>query len=404
MKLGVVMVFRKMQDQIMELAKGFPVITITGPRQSGKTTLAKMTFAKYKYIDLEVPQNRVIIKEDPYSLLSDPNGYYIIDEFHYVPELLSIVKVMVDTSRLTAQFILTGSNNFVMMKGVSQSLAGRTAIFELLPFDLSEAYSDRTSLDRVLFRGLYPRLIDKDIDPVMFYGSYINTYLQRDLRALLAIQNLDSFGRFLTLCAGRTGSLLNKQALAADAGVDAKTAANWLSILQSSYIIHLLNPYYGNIGKRLSKSPKLYFLDTGLACNLLGIRDETDLSSHPLRGNIFETLVVSEVIKFYHNRGLKPPVTFYRDNSGLEVDLLVQKGDRFLMMEIKSSQSINPSFYASLSRLSKLKISPIPWLVYGGDRTWNNEYASNVSFWDLREKLDLYENYANAFSDTLPSL
>jgi len=390
------MISRKMQDQIMELAKGFPVITITGPRQSGKTTLAKMSFAKYKYIDLEVLQNRVILKEDPYSLLNDPHGYYIIDEFQYVPELLSIVKVMVDASQLTAQFILTGSNNFVMMKGISQSLAGRTAIFELLPFELSEAYPHKTSLDRVLFRGFYPRLIDKDIDPAMFYGSYINTYLQRDLRALTAIQNLDSFGRFLSLCAGRTGSLLNKHALAADAGVDAKTAANWLSILQSSYIIHLLNPFYGNIGKRLSKSPKLYFLDTGLACNLLGIRDEIDLSAHPLRGNIFETLVVSEVIKFYLNRGLKPPVSFYRENSGLEVDLLVQKGDRFLMIEIKSAQSINSAAYSSLSRIAKLNKSQNPWLVYGGESTWKNEFATNVSFWDLSERLNLYENSAKA--------
>jgi len=246
-----------MQDHLLNLAKGFPVITITGPRQSGKTTLAKMAFPDYHYIDLEIMQNRMMLKEDPQALLSDPRGRYIIDEFQYVPEVLSIVKGMVDSSALVHQFILTGSNHFVMMQGLSQSLAGRTAIFELLPLSLSEAYSQRASIDTVMHRGLYPRLIDQDINPGMFYGAYINTYLQRDLRTLSHVQNLDSFGRFLSLCASRTGSLLNKHALANDAGVDDKTASNWLSILQSSYIIHLLTPYYGNMGKRLTKCPKL---------------------------------------------------------------------------------------------------------------------------------------------------
>jgi len=248
-----------MQDHLLNLAKGFPVITITGPRQSGKTTLAKMAFPDYHYIDLEIMQNRMMLKEDPQALLSDPRGRYIIDEFQYVPEVLSIVKGMVDSSALVHQFILTGSNHFVMMQGLSQSLAGRTAIFELLPLSLSEAYSQRASIDTVMHRGLYPRLIDQDINPGMFYGAYINTYLQRDLRTLSHVQNLDSFGRFLSLCASRTGSLLNKHALANDAGVDDKTASNWLSILQSSYIIHLLTPYYGNMGKRLTKIPKLIF-------------------------------------------------------------------------------------------------------------------------------------------------
>jgi len=384
-----------MQDHLLNLAKGFPVITITGPRQSGKTTLAKMSFPDYHYIDLEIMQNRMMLKEDPQALLSDPRGRYIIDEFQYVPEVLSIVKGMVDSSALVHQFILTGSNHFVMMQGLSQSLAGRTAIFELLPLSLSEAYSQRASIDTVMHRGLYPRLIDQDINPGMFYGAYINTYLQRDLRTLSHVQNLDSFGRFLSLCASRTGSLLNKHALANDAGVDDKTASNWLSILQSSYIIHLLTPYYGNMGKRLTKIPKLYFLDTGLACNLLGIRDEHDLATHPLRGNIFETLVVTEAIKYYHNRGVRPPLCFYREASGSEVDLLVTKGGKLLLVEIKSARTLNPGMYSQLNRSAQTLDIADRWLIYGGEASWRSDQVMNLSLWDLAQSLDKFENGQN---------
>jgi len=389
------MIRRTMQDHLLNLAKGFPVITITGPRQSGKTTLAKMAFPDYHYIDLEIMQNRMMLKEDPQALLSDPRGRYIIDEFQYVPEVLSIVKGMVDSSALVHQFILTGSNHFVMMQGLSQSLAGRTAIFELLPLSLSEAYSQRASIDTVMHRGLYPRLIDQDINPGMFYGAYINTYLQRDLRTLSHVQNLDSFGRFLSLCASRTGSLLNKHALANDAGVDDKTASNWLSILQSSYIIHLLTPYYGNMGKRLTKIPKLYFLDTGLACNLLGIRDEHDLATHPLRGNIFETLVVTEAIKYYHNRGVRPPLCFYREASGSEVDLLVTKGGKLLLVEIKSARTLNPGMYSQLNRSAQTLDIADRWLIYGGEASWRSDQVMNLSLWDLAQSLDKFENGQN---------
>jgi len=389
------MIRRTMQDHLLNLAKGFPVITITGPRQSGKTTLAKMSFPDYHYIDLEIMQNRMMLKEDPQALLSDPRGRYIIDEFQYVPEVLSIVKGMVDSSALVHQFILTGSNHFVMMQGLSQSLAGRTAIFELLPLSLSEAYSQRASIDTVMHRGLYPRLIDQDINPGMFYGAYINTYLQRDLRTLSHVQNLDSFGRFLSLCASRTGSLLNKHALANDAGVDDKTASNWLSILQSSYIIHLLTPYYGNMGKRLTKIPKLYFLDTGLACNLLGIRDEHDLATHPLRGNIFETLVVTEAIKYYHNRGVRPPLCFYREASGSEVDLLVTKGGKLLLVEIKSARTLNPGMYSQLNRSAQTLDIADRWLIYGGEASWRSDQVMNLSLWDLAQSLDKFENGQN---------
>ncbi len=366
------MVRRCLQDNLLSAAAGFPIITITGPRQSGKTTLAKMAFPGYKYLDLEQLPLRRVLMEDPLSILSDPVGRYIIDEFQYVPELLSYIKVMVDNSGLEAQFILTGSNQFVMMQGVSQSLAGRTAIFELLPFSFNEAQSDFKNTDSLIHKGFYPRLIDKNMRPDTFYNAYLATYLQRDIRLLTNVQNLDTFNRFLSLCAGRTGSILNKEALANDAGVDAKTIGNWLSLLQTSYIVHLLQPWHSNQSKRLIKSPKLYFYDTGLACNLLGIRNEADLKNHPLRGNLFETMIVGETLKFFHNRGIRPPLHYYREAGGLEIDLLISFANKHLPVEIKSAGMINPSFHSSLNKYLNMNHEAEAWLIYGGSESWKS--------------------------------
>lgn len=366
------MVRRCLQDNLLSAAAGFPIITITGPRQSGKTTLAKMAFPGYKYLDLEQLPLRRVLMEDPLSILSDPVGHYIIDEFQYVPELLSYIKVMVDNSGLEAQFILTGSNQFVMMQGVSQSLAGRTAIFELLPFSFNEAQSDFKNTDSLIHKGFYPRLIDKNMRPDTFYNAYLATYLQRDIRLLTNVQNLDTFNRFLSLCAGRTGSILNKEALANDAGVDAKTIGNWLSLLQTSYIVHLLQPWHSNQSKRLIKSPKLYFYDTGLACNLLGIRNEADLKNHPLRGNLFETMIVGEALKFFHNRGIRPPLHYYREAGGLEIDLLISFANKHLPVEIKSAGMINPSFHSSLNKYLNMNHEAEAWLIYGGSESWKS--------------------------------
>lgn len=383
------MVRRVLQDNLLDAAAGFPVITITGPRQSGKTTLAKMAFPGYKYLDLEQLALRRIMMEDPLSILSDPLGYYIIDEFQYVPELLSYVKVMVDNSGLQAQFILTGSNQFVMMQGLSQSLAGRTAIFELLPFCFSEANSDFQSVDSVIHKGFYPRLIDKSMRPDTFYNAYLSTYLQRDIRLLSNVQNLDTFNRFIALCAGRTGSILNKEALANDTGVDSKTVSNWLSLLQTSYIIHLLQPWHSNQSKRLIKSPKLYFYDTGLACNLLGIRDEDDLKSHPLRGNLFETMIVAETLKFFHNRGIRPPLHYYRESAGLEIDLLINLGNIQLPVEIKSAGVVNSSFCSSLNKYMSNESEAEAWLIYGGSDSWKSGNITILSPDKLSAKLQV---------------
>ena len=269
---------------------------------------------------------------------------------------------------MPARFILTGSNQFSMMRHLSQSLAGRTAIFQLLPFSYAEIYQNqKEDINEVLFKGFYPRLIDQGMDPQMFYTSYINTYLERDVRLLTQVQDRDLFFKFLGLCAGRTGSLLNKTALANETGVDVKTVSNWLSILQTSYIIHILQPWHKNQNKRLVKSPKLYFLDTGLACRLLRIRDAQDLINHPLKGQLFETFVVSEYLKMFYNQGSEAPLYFYRENSGLELDLIIQSGAMLMPVEIKSAKVFNPSLIKNIQVVSKSLDFQSASLIYGGE-------------------------------------
>jgi predicted AAA+ superfamily ATPase len=387
------MIHRKLQDALPYLSKGFPIITITGPRQSGKTTLVKMAYPDHTYIDLENLLNRRAAIEDPAALISDPKGSYILDEFQYTPQILSHLKVLVDNNHQDAQFILTGSNQFTLMRDVSQSLAGRTAIFELLPLTLDEAYPAKAeNLDQAIHRGLYPRIVAAKTNPAVFYDSYIRTYLQRDVRLLTNVQNMEAFTRFLSLCAGRTGSILSKVSLANDTGVDAKTISNWLSLLQASYIIYLLPPWYGNVSKRLIKSPKLYFYDTGLACRLLRIRNAADLITHPLRGNLFETFMVSETMKYYFNAGIMPPLSYYRESNGSEIDLLIEKGSKLVPVEIKSAPIINSGFYGNLIRFGTMDLRLDKGrLIYTGDRTWENPNCRNVDWKHWPEELNLID-------------
>lgn len=387
------MVTRELQTNLPDLVKGFPVITITGPRQSGKTTLARMAFPDHKYLDLENLVLRQMAKEDPAALLSDRRGYYNLDEFQYEPQILSLVKSMVDANQIDGQFVLTGSNQFSMMKDVSQSLAGRTAILELLPFSTREAYPESlASLNKLIYRGLYPRLVAQKMNPGLFYDSYIRTYLQRDVRLLTNVQNMDAFTRFLGLCAGRTGSILNKESLANDTGVDGKTISNWLSVLQASYIIYLLRPWHGNVSKRLIKSPKLYFYDTGLACNLLQIRGADDIANHPLRGNLFETYLVSETLKYYHNRGIRPPLSYYREAGGREIDLIIDKSGKLYPLEVKSASSVNISFLDNLKKFADLGLnSGKGRLVYTGEHSWDQGHCRLVGWQDLVPELDRIE-------------
>ena len=375
---------RSMQQTMMKAAKGFPIITITGPRQSGKTTLAKLQFPDYRYLDLEDPELRAILESDPKSLLNDAEGRYIIDEFQYAPDILPYIKMMADQNPMPARFILTGSNQFSMMRHLSQSLAGRTAIFQLLPYSYQEIYQNRQEdIDEVLFKGFYPRLIDQEMDPQMFYTSYINTYLERDVRLLTQVQDRDLFFKFLGLCAGRTASILNKTTLANETGVDVKTVTNWLSILQTSYIVHLLQPWHKNQNKRLVKSPKLYFLDTGLACRLLRIRDAGDLINHPLKGQLFETFVVSEYLKMFYNQGSDAPLYFYRENSGLEIDLLIQSGAELIPVEIKSSKVFNPSFISNIKIIGKSLGYQSANLIYGGDLKFNKDEINICPYFQI---------------------
>ncbi len=384
------MIYRELHNCLKTKAKGFPVITITGPRQSGKTTLAKMTYPDHIYLDLEQIQLRNLLRDDPYAVFNEPKQRYIIDEFQYLPELLSVVKVIVDNSRIPEQFILTGSNQFLMMQNVSQSLAGRTAIFNLLPLTLQEVGSENNNLDLQLFRGSYPRLIADKLDVETFYNGYVSTYLEKDVRQLINVVSIDNFRRFLALCAGRTGCLLNKEALAGETGVDSKTISNWLSVLQASYIIHLLPPYFSNLNKRLVKSPKLYFLDTGLAANLLGIKHEREIILHPLRGQLFETLVVSEVIKFFYNRGMKMGLSFYRETGGTESDLVIEQATQLTLLEIKSAGIVNSSFYKPLhavrTRFSDKNLDT--WLVYSGKEKWHTGPILNLPYTELAGQLE----------------
>jgi len=384
------MIYRELQDCLKTKAKGFPVITITGPRQSGKTTLAKMAYPEHIYLDLEQIQLRNLLRDDPYAVFKDLTQRYIIDEFQYLPELLSVVKVIVDNRQIPEQFILTGSNQFLMMQNVSQSLAGRTAIFNLLPLTLQEAGSENRTPDHHIFRGSYPRLLTANLDVETFYNSYTSTYLEKDVRQLINVTSIDTFRRFLALCAGRTGCLLNKEALAGETGVDAKTISSWLSVLQASYIIHLLPPYFSNLSKRLVKTPKLYFLDTGLAANLLGIKHEKEITLHPLRGQLFETLVVSEVIKFFYNRGVRMGLSFYRETGGTELDLVIEQANQLTLLEIKSAGIVNSSFYKPLhtvrNRFSDKNLNA--WLVYSGKEKWQTGQILNLPYTELSGHLE----------------
>lgn len=370
-------------------AESYPVVTVTGPRQSGKTTLVKTVFPEMTYFNLENPEVRRFAREDPNGFFETIPDGAIIDEIQRVPELLSYIMVRVDETNRSGQFILTGSAQFEVMDSLSQSLAGRTALLRLLPFDLEEAYGEdglgERQLDEVLFRGFYPRIISQDLPPSEALSFYVETYLQRDVRSLLNVKDLDMFERFLGLCAGRTGQLLSLSSLANDLGVSHNTLKSWLSVLQASFIIKLIQPFSKNINKRVVKTPKLYFLDVGLACYLLGIDNLNELRTHPLRGALFESLVVSECLKYRYNAGRRSNLYFFRDRSGNEVDLMLKHGDRYAALEIKSAQTFHSDFTKGLKFLKDLLKEQISamGIVYGGDLTQSRENIKIAGFRDL---------------------
>ncbi len=369
------MIARAAHETLMRLAKGFPVLAITGPRQSGKTTLAKAAFPGKPYLSLEDPDVRQLAEGDPRGLLAQYPAGAVLDEVQRAPLLLSYLQTQLDANPLPGSFVLTGSRQFGLLSGISQSLAGRAGLVQLLPFSLGELQSAGKlppDLNEVLVRGAYPPLYDRDLAPVDWHGNYVNTYVERDVRQLIAVRDLSAFQRFLRMCAGRVGQLLNLSSLAVDCGISHGTAAAWLSVLEASYIVFLLRPHFQNFTKRLVKSPKLYFCDSGLAAWLLGIREPGQMVFHAQRGALFENLMVAEFLKSRFNRGVPPDLHFWRDSQGLEVDLLVERGGLQLPVEIKSGQTIAADFLQPMNRWRELagRMEQPGWLIYGGDRAF----------------------------------
>jgi hypothetical protein len=380
---------RQLKEKLLYLATKYPVITLTGARQCGKSTLLKDCFPDYKYISLEDLDIRQIATNDPRGFLKNFGSKLIIDEAQYVPTLFSYIQTIVDTKNEPGMFILSGSQNFLLLESITQSLAGRTAVLRLNTFSIAELSSfnpQLLDLNKLLFTGGYPRIYDFDIQPTDFYPSYIQTYIERDIRVLRNINDLGKFIRFLKLCAARTGQLLNVASLANEAEITVPTVNAWLSILESSYIIYLLKPYYRNYNKRLIKSPKLYFHDTGLAASLLGLTSSEQLSTHYLRGELFENLVISEYIKSQYTIGVEPSIYFWRDSNQNEVDLLVEINTQLQAIEIKSSATINSSFFKTLKTFQSLSNinSEFISVVYGGDIDYQTENGRFVSWKNMK--------------------
>ncbi|UCG33768.1 MAG: ATP-binding protein [Phycisphaerales bacterium] len=348
------MIQRDLATILRSSVRRFPAVTLTGPRQSGKSTLCKMVFPDSAYANLEAPDVRAFASADPRGFLAQFERGAIIDEIQRVPDLTSYLQQVIDEAPKRVRWILTGSQSLTMMESVSQSLAGRTAVLHLLPLARSEVRRFRRhpqTLDEALFAGGYPRILDQRLAPSEWLGSYVRTYVERDVRLVSNVGDLAAFQRFVQLCASRTAQLLNLSSLALDAGISQPTAKAWLSVLEATFIAFRLQPYFGNIGKRLVKAPKLHFYDTGLVCWLLGIRDVSQLRLHPLRGAIFETWVVSEIVKHRLNRGEHAGLYFYRDRQGVEGDLIVEEGGRLSVVEAKAGQTATPDVVNAGSRV-----------------------------------------------------
>ena len=388
------MIEREIAPRLTALFRQYPFVTVTGPRQSGKTTLCRSVFPDLSYANLEAPDQRDFAESDPRGFLAQLGEGAIIDEVQHVPPLLSYLQVLADERGRNSLFILTGSEQFRLSDAIGQSLAGRTALLRLLPFSLAERRQTGASgaVDDILHSGFYPRILDQGLDPRQALGDYIETYVERDVRRLGEIRNLSSFRRFVRLCAGRIGQLVNLTSLGSDAGVSHTTAREWLTVLEASYIVFQLQPFHANIRKRLVKSPKLYFYDVGLASYLIGIENASQVVTHPLRGALFENAVVAEVLKHRFNRGLNPNLSFFRDSRGLECDLFYETGHGIGAIEIKAGSTVNPDYFRSLNRVAELVPGVSAKAVaYGGTERQSRSDCEVVPLSGLGELLARFE-------------
>jgi predicted AAA+ superfamily ATPase len=381
------MISRSIHDRILDTLREYPILAITGPRQSGKTTLLKTMLQGYTYVNLENPENRTFAEMDTKGFLDKYNDKVIFDEAQNVPALFSYLQGIVDENQVMGQFILSGSQNFQLTERITQSLAGRVAIFRLLPFDMDEMSKANwlsEDLGEAMTKGFYPAIFERGMDHDRYYTNYIETYVTRDISQLINIKDARSFRNFLKLCAVRAGQLLNLSDLARDAGISHTTANNWMSILETSYIIYQLPPYFKNYGKRLIKSPKLYFYDVGLLCHLLGIRKSNISPMHPSYGHVFENLIITELIKKNEHRELLRDYYFWRDSKGHEVDLMYHDGDVLHIYEIKSSSTIQSRMFEGLEYFTKISTEPIEEkvVVYGGVEVQNRTEFTVVP-WSL---------------------
>jgi len=366
------MIPRQAAPVLQKLALGYPILAITGPRQAGKTTLAQTTFPDKRYLSLEDPDQRAFAEEDPRGFLARLPQGAILDEAQRCPALFSYLQTRVDREKKMGQFVLTGSQQFGLLSNLTQTLAGRVGMVQLLPFSLQEMQQGELAihdLDDLMWRGMYPPVHDRQLAPEQWFANYLVTYVERDVRQLIEVQNLSLFQRFIKLCAARCGQLLNLSSLASDCGVSHNTVRAWISVLEASYVVFLLQPHHQNFGKRLVKTPKLYFVDTGLAAFLLGIRDPQHLSIHSARGALFENFVISELLKRRYNQGLPSNLFFWRNNAGDEVDLLIEQGEQLIPVEIKSGQTFSSDFLVGLQKWMRLagETCLAPRLVYGGE-------------------------------------
>lgn len=386
------MIRRKLETKLRELAGYYPVVVVTGPRQSGKTTLCQMTFPGKPYVSLESPDARDYARNDPRGFLEEYRSGAIIDEIQRVPELTSYLQADVDAEATAGRFILTGSQHFSLSQSISQSLAGRSGMLVLLPLSADELRAFPSAPDDLyttLWQGAYPRIYDREIPAHQWLADYTDTYVQRDVREVVNVGDLLAFSEFLKLCAGRTAQEINLSSLGSDAGISHNTARSWLSILETSYIIQRLPAWHANIRKQVVKAPKLHFVDSGLACYLLGIREPEQLRHHPLRGSIFESWVVSEFYKAQMNKGERPDMYHYRESRGTEIDLLVAQGELLHAIEIKSGATVSSDMFRTFQSLpEKLKKTNLPrtirnHVIYGGDESQQRSNARLVSWRDV---------------------